>query len=71
MLAQALGQATGALQRRLGRAVAAGLDGRARAVDARGRPPRGSFTVNVTDRPVRERVDPETGEVVPVETPAR
>ncbi len=51
--------------------IAAGLDGRARAVDARGRPPQGSFTVRVSPRPVRERVDPATGEVVPVETPAR
>ncbi len=51
--------------------IAAGLDGRARAVDARGRPPQGSFTVRVSPRPVRERVDPATGEVVPVGTPAR
>ncbi|CAA9497689.1 MAG: hypothetical protein AVDCRST_MAG13-2072 [uncultured Solirubrobacteraceae bacterium] len=51
--------------------VAAGLDGRAKAVTRGGRPPEGSFSVTVSDRPVRERVDPETGEVVPVETPAR
>ena len=51
--------------------VAAGLDGRAKAVTRGGRPPQGRFTVNVTDRPARERVDPDTGEVVPVETPGR
>jgi len=27
--------------------------------------------VRISGRPARERVDPETGEVVPVETPAR
>jgi hypothetical protein len=51
--------------------VAAGLDGRAKAVTRAGRAPQGSFSVSVTARPARERVDPETGDVVPVETPAR
>ncbi len=51
--------------------VAAGLDGRAKAVTRDGRPPQGKLTVNVSARPARERVDPESGEVVPVETPAR
>ncbi len=51
--------------------VAAGLDGRAKAVTRDGRPPQGKLTVNVSARPARERVDPESGDVVPVETPAR
>jgi hypothetical protein len=51
--------------------VAAGLDGRAKAVTRGGRPPQGSFSVTVSARPARERVDPESGDVVPVETPAR
>jgi len=51
--------------------VAAGLDGRAEAVTREGGPPEGSFSVTVSARPARERVDPETGRVVPVETPAR
>jgi len=51
--------------------VAAGLDGRAKAVSREGRPPQGSFSVTVSARPARERVDPETGRVVPLRTPAR
>ncbi len=51
--------------------VAAGLDGRAKAVTRAGNAPQGTFNVRVSARPVQERVDPETGEVVPVETPAR
>ncbi len=51
--------------------VAAGLDGRAKAVTRDGRPPQGKLTVNVSARPARERVDPESGDVVPVEAPAR
>jgi hypothetical protein len=44
--------------------VAAGLDGRARAVTAQGQTPEGRFDVRVARRPAVSRVDPETGEVV-------
>jgi hypothetical protein len=50
--------------------VAAGLDGRAKAVTASGDAPQDSFTVNVSSAAPQERVDPETGDVVPVEVPA-
>jgi hypothetical protein len=44
--------------------VAAGLDGKARAVGTDGRQPAGQFDVRVSDRPPASRVDPETGRVV-------
>ena len=44
--------------------VAAGLDGRARAVAEGGGAAEGSFDVRVSRRPAAARVDPETGEVV-------
>jgi hypothetical protein len=44
--------------------VAAGLDGRARAVVAGGARPEGTFTVQVSRRPGQARVDPETGDVI-------
>ena len=36
--------------------IAAGLDGKAKAVDNRGRPPEGQFTVRISDRPADARV---------------
>jgi hypothetical protein len=44
--------------------VAAGLSGKAKAVLAGNRAPSGSITVDVSDRPARARVDPDTGNVV-------
>ncbi|HEX8123617.1 MAG TPA: hypothetical protein VF549_20370 [Solirubrobacteraceae bacterium] len=44
--------------------VAAGLDGRAKAVSAGGERPAGSFAVAVSREPDQSRVDPDTGEVV-------
>jgi hypothetical protein len=44
--------------------VAAGLDGKAKAVIAGGERPSGKFAVNVTREPDDARVDPDTGEVV-------
>jgi hypothetical protein len=44
--------------------VAAGLNGRAKAVLAGNRAPAGSITVDVSDRPASAHVDPETGAVV-------
>lgn len=44
--------------------VYAGLNGNARATLANGSPPRGSFDVDVADRPPATHVDPATGKVV-------
>jgi hypothetical protein len=44
--------------------VAAGLDGKAKAVLAGGAQPSGTFNVNISREPDQSRVDPETGEVV-------
>jgi hypothetical protein len=44
--------------------VAAGLNGKAKAVLAGNRAPEGSFTVDISDRPARSRVNPDTGAVV-------
>jgi hypothetical protein len=44
--------------------VAAGLNGKAKAVLAGNRAPSGSITVDVSDRPAQSRVDPETGRVI-------
>ncbi|MEA2382946.1 MAG: hypothetical protein QOH72_2917 [Solirubrobacteraceae bacterium] len=44
--------------------VAAGLAGRAKAVLSGDRVPEREFTVRISSRPVRARVDPETGAVV-------
>lgn len=44
--------------------VAAGLDGKAKAMLAGNRAPAGSITVDVSDRPADARVDPKTGRVV-------
>jgi hypothetical protein len=44
--------------------VAAGLNGKAKAILAGNRAPGGAFTVDVTDRPSQTRVDPQTGKVV-------
>jgi hypothetical protein len=44
--------------------VAAGLDGKAKAVLAGGDRPAGSFDVRVSREPDQSRVDPDTGEVV-------
>jgi hypothetical protein len=44
--------------------VAAGLNGKAKAVLAGNRAPGGSFTVDISDRPARTHVDPETGRVI-------
>jgi hypothetical protein len=44
--------------------VAAGLDGRAVAVEAGGERPSGSFAVAVSRKPDQSRVDPDSGEVV-------
>ena len=49
---------------RLTYAVAAGLDGKARAQGEGGRPPAGEVTVAVRQEPADARVDPETGEVL-------
>jgi hypothetical protein len=46
--------------------IAAGLDGRARAVTAGGRTPEGRFDVRVSPDAGDSRVDPVTGEVTPV-----
>lgn len=43
--------------------VAAGLDGRARAVAATGGEPLGTIQVRVSDNPPKSRVNPRTGEV--------
>ncbi|MBA3327262.1 MAG: DUF11 domain-containing protein [Solirubrobacterales bacterium] len=45
-------------------AVAAGLDGKARAVLEGGRRPAGKVRVRVSEEPAQARVDPESGEVV-------
>ena len=44
--------------------VAAGLDGKAKAVAAGGEQPSGAFNVEVAREPDDARVDPETGEVI-------
>jgi hypothetical protein len=44
--------------------VAAGLDGKAKAVLAGGERPAGTFDVSVSREPDQARVDPESGEVV-------
>jgi hypothetical protein len=44
--------------------VAAGLDGKARAVATGGERPEGKFAVNVSREPAQSRVDPETGDVI-------
>ena len=44
--------------------VAAGLNGKAKAILAGNRAPAGSMTVDVSDRPAQAHVDPETGRVV-------
>lgn len=44
--------------------VAAGLDGKARAVGEGGTAPEGEFDVRVSRKPAQTRVDPETGEIV-------
>ena len=44
--------------------VAAGLDGKAKAVLAGGDRPAGAFEVNISKEPDQSRVDPDTGEVV-------
>lgn len=44
--------------------VAAGLNGKAKAVLAGNRAPSGSMTVDISDRPAQSRVDPETGKVI-------
>ena len=43
-------------------AVAAGLNGKAKATLAGNRAPAGSVTVDVSDKPAQAGVDPETGE---------
>lgn len=43
--------------------VAAGLDGKAKAVASGGSEPTGEFTVDVSDAPAQARVNPETGKV--------
>ncbi len=54
--------------------VAAGLSGKARAVNAAGRPVRGSFIVHVASAPPNNHVNPNTGAVevgaYPESTPA-
>ena len=45
-------------------AVAAGLNGKAKATLSGNRAPAGSVTVDVSDKPAQARVDPETGKVV-------
>ncbi len=47
--------------------VAAGLDGKAKAVVAGGERPAGSFKVSVAKEADRSRVDPDTGRVVPAD----
>ena len=47
--------------------VAAGLDGKAKAVLAGGDRPAGSFEVSVSREPDQSRVDPDSGEVVNTE----
>jgi hypothetical protein len=47
--------------------AAAGLNGKARAVESDGGPLDGSLTVRVTRRPRDTQVDPKTGKVVPVD----
>ena len=44
--------------------VAAGLDGKAKAVGQGGESPRGTFRVNVSREPDDARVDPDSGKVV-------
>ena len=44
--------------------IAAGLDGKAKAVSAGGERPSGAFNVTVSREPDDARVDPDTGEVV-------
>jgi len=46
--------------------VAAGLNGKARAVTAGDQPPEGDLTARVTQRPRISKVDPKTGQVVSV-----
>jgi hypothetical protein len=43
--------------------VAAGLNGKAKAVVSGGAEPAGEFVVDVSDKPAQARVNPETGEV--------
>jgi hypothetical protein len=49
--------------------VVAGLAGKAKAQLDNGGVPQGSFTVNVTGRPLAATVDPETGRIVRSNTP--
>jgi hypothetical protein len=44
--------------------VAAGLDGKAKAVLSGGDRPEGVFRVRISERPSQSRVDPETGDVI-------
>jgi hypothetical protein len=44
--------------------IAAGLNGKAKAVLAGNRAPTGAITVDVSDRPAQAHVDPKTGRVV-------
>lgn len=44
--------------------VAAGLDGKAKAVAVDGKRPEGTFDVSVSREPAQSRVDPETGDVI-------
>ena len=44
--------------------VAAGLDGKAKAVPASGSELEGSFTVDIAREPAQSRVDPDTGDVI-------
>jgi len=44
--------------------VAAGLNGKAKAHAAGGRPPHGAFTVHVSGKPTDAKVDPATGAVI-------
>jgi hypothetical protein len=44
--------------------VAAGLNGKARAMLAGNRAPAGRFTVDISDEPAQARVDPDSGKVV-------
>jgi hypothetical protein len=44
--------------------VAAGLDGKAKAVLSGGSDPSGEFVVDINDKPAQARVDPKTGKVV-------
>jgi hypothetical protein len=51
--------------------VVAGLNGKAKAQLDNGSKPEGTFTVNVSGRPVSAVVDPDTGKVIRYRTPGR